>query len=250
MINLAFELGSELTGINVSGIRDMYFYSPIACVDYEKKVLRVEYQVDEKEKQLSIIDTQVGNANMTCVLADGNFDRQSMIVDVDELLGKCSHFMNGKECYQRFRESGFYYGPTYQSMKQLYYGEEISIAEIKVSDENDKKGYGMLLNPSLMDAAFQAVLGFNQREETVYVLYYIEKFEIKKKLGINCFSIATRSKQHMGTDKKYNIQIVDSRGEVCVEITGFSLRAYQNNTKKEIRNDIVLCKQIWEEKEM
>src|SRR6516165_185036 len=72
--------------------------------------------------------------------------------------------IDGQTCYDRFKELGFHYGPTFQAIEHVWLGDAGALSRIKVSvPVADLDGYH--LHPVILDACFQMLLALTLDSE-------------------------------------------------------------------------------------
>lgn len=246
IINIAFDSARKMLGKEIKEIKNVYFNVPLVS-ETNRSIIIESFRSDESEKTILIkeknSDVQNASFDVSVEYPENNS------IDIQHYIERCNEFMFGKRCYDRFNETGFAYGEMYRSMKNLYFGNDISISEIEVSDMNYTKGQKLLIHPSLLDAAFQAVLGFNINEKRVYVPYSVASIRMIKKPDKHCYAIAFPKNYASESDKKYDLIIVNRDGDVCIDIKGFLMKSFLKNNS-ESNNKLFICRQIWEEKEL
>ncbi|MGA2411029.1 MAG: type I polyketide synthase, partial [Candidatus Binataceae bacterium] len=70
---------------------------------------------------------------------------------------RCLEQISGEGYYQRLREGGMYYGPSFQSITQLWHCNGEILAELKAPDKLLRELNAGQFNPAILDACFQTL---------------------------------------------------------------------------------------------
>lgn len=195
------------------------FRSQIYSINQEKKIIH-------SEALLSVNDVSLKRDKI-------NLDKIK-----DSLNGMC----NKKQFYKLFSKLGVSFGPAHQVIEKLYYSDSIVLAHVLLPDFLKNNQELFVLHPSLMDAAFQSILGlelssFNDKKNNLPVLlpFSIERIFIFSSLPDQLMIHTAYSKGSGPRQKvlKYDIQLCDLNGNICVFIKEFSVRRLVQNSKKQ-----------------
>lgn len=153
-------------------------------------------------------------------------------LDIEKVKARCCDIKKSNWCYRIFKSMGLDYGNQFQVIQELYSnaGEALAYLTIPAAKDTDSAKY--VLHPSILDGAFQMVLGLTGEEalnsQKAYVPFFIEKIKILKPLENTCLAYATKKQKKGNTNTLcFSIQITDLDGNLLVIIDGYNLRVYQ-----------------------
>lgn len=154
-------------------------------------------------------------------------------LDLDAIRERCTVSLSASDCYQLFASKGFAYGPSFLSMQELIGNRGEALSRLELPDVVVDRHEEYVLHPSLLDGALQTVLGLSGQtgsaDDPVYLPFAIGEVEVVRSLTKVCFAYVTYAAQdHLSGNavRKYNISIVDERGNHLVRIFDFTTRAY------------------------
>jgi len=167
------------------------------------------------------------------IAACGAREPSSGRVDIGSLAsGTGSRF--GKDAvYERFAEAGMDYGPRMQPIEETFVGETEVLARLRLPRDWDR-GSSYDLHPSLLDGAFQAVAvsamdpGHAGTARRATVPLGLDSLTIHAPIPDECYvHVTPRSGDTFAEAQarkltKYSVRILDTRGNVVVDIDGFS----------------------------
>jgi acyl transferase domain-containing protein len=153
-------------------------------------------------------------------------------LDIAAIKQRCSPGTEGTLCYQRTREAGFQYGPSFCLIRLLYQNGDGSeaLSQLEPPFQLQQEFHEFELHPSVIDAALQTVMGLEQRGaapvKATYVPFAVEEVVINNPLTENSYAYAVPgSNRHPAArEKTFDIQLVDQKGEVSVTIRNLSIR--------------------------
>ncbi|MEH6633683.1 MAG: SDR family NAD(P)-dependent oxidoreductase [Halopseudomonas aestusnigri] len=153
-----------------------------------------------------------------------------------------SENLDGAECYRLFENMGIHYGATHQGIEALYLGEDEVLAHLKLSTDD-----GMVLSPGLMDSALQATLGVNaQGGKSAFVPYALEAMSIHAPCQDVTWAWVRLSKGPVVEDlRKYDIDLLDDNGLVCVRFEGLAFRSVADDTVAE-NTSALIWEEVWQ----
>ncbi|MGD2087049.1 MAG: SDR family NAD(P)-dependent oxidoreductase [Candidatus Aminicenantes bacterium] len=149
-------------------------------------------------------------------------------IDIDAVKKRCSHIMEGRECYQRFLEAGFSYGPAFQSIVELHSSDTEALAWLKLPGGVTDSLGEYVLHPSLLDGALQTVTGLMEGRgvdrSAPYIPFSVNEVEILKSLGETCYVYAVQcgDKTPGKGLKSFDIQLLNEAGEPGVRLLGYT----------------------------
>ena len=154
-------------------------------------------------------------------------------LDIPALKQRMQHGrLSTDQCYEAFATGGLSYGPFYRGLQDLLIGDEETLARISLP-EAARGVDGFVLHPSLMDAAFQSILGLevlSNDPSAPRLPFAIERLTVFAVCPPQAWAWTRRSASS-GTDDhvvKLDIDLCDADGNVAVRIEGFSTRALES----------------------
>ena len=148
-------------------------------------------------------------------------------IDIETIRSRCQTEWRGEICYQRYKGNGFDYGESFQTLTNLSFSTDESLSELALSDkvQNDAKSY--LLHPSLLDGAFQSILGLLEEEgNKSYLPYGIESVVIYDSIQDARYVHVKEKKDKNINDheREFKLVITDQVGKVLAVIENFIIR--------------------------
>ena len=139
-----------------------------------------------------------------------------------------SESIHGIECYKVFSSIGLDYGTSFQTIQRVDYSDTISLAELSLPPIQDATASDYVLNPYLLDGAFQSVLmlaGKKAEPGHAYLPFALNAIRLHRPLPNQVWAYAEIAEGSEGNELIYDILLCDAEGVVAVEVTGFRLRA-------------------------
>jgi len=154
-----------------------------------------------------------------------------------QVQARCSEQISGQDYYLRLRESGVDYGPSFQSITQLWRCDGEMLGEVKVPDESHREFDACQFHPALLDACFQtlgagvAAQATGNDEQGTYMPTHIDEIQVRGGQGLHLWSHAHL--QEPGADSvKGDVRLLDETGHVAVEIVGLRFDSIGRDTKR------------------
>jgi polyketide synthase PksN len=162
------------------------------------------------------------------------------MLDLEKLKGQMGcKTINGTDLYAIFTQIGFNYGQAFQGVKTIFIGEEELLAQLQLPPiiEGKSEYNDFLLHPSLMDSALQSSFGLiadlNHIPSKPFVPFALEHIRIISACTSEMFSWVRYSPDSKPNDKliKFDIDLCDQQGNICVQMQGFSFRVLEGEVK-------------------
>ena len=184
-----------------------------------------------------------------CDAADGSWDMHAHgfvrqlaeskenEIDLAQVRKHCPASLNREECYRRFADSGYHYGPTFQGMERLWLGEWEMLAEVHVPSALNQHFSDYRLHPAVLDACLQTILAvFSPGSERdmkgeIFVPVKINRIRFRAPPSTRMFA-HTRVTSFGPTELKVDMQVVDETGGSLVEVQGITLRQGGHRTQR------------------
>ncbi|MEJ2125518.1 MAG: SDR family NAD(P)-dependent oxidoreductase, partial [Alphaproteobacteria bacterium] len=158
-------------------------------------------------------------------------------LDLEGLQRRCHERMvRADEAYQAFHAVGLDYGPAYRGLESLAIGKDNAgrpevLARLTLPDCVAGTQGDYILHPAMMDAALQAVAGLTLEEEQggVYLPFAVETVRMWSASPAQGWAWARFSAGSSAgaATRKFDIDLCDADGFVCVRLTGFNVRALE-----------------------
>src|SRR5947209_2917038 len=139
--------------------------------------------------------------------------------------------------YAFYALKGLVYGPAFQGITTIHQGGDQALACLRLPSAIAQTSGEYLLHPSIMDSALQAatglVDGWTEISAQPLLPFALESLRIFAPCTPDMFAWARFSPGSQAGDKivKLDIDLCDERGNVCVQMHGFSSRASSDETK-------------------
>ncbi len=154
------------------------------------------------------------------LLADAEAPAQA---DIGALRQRCAaNHLEQAEFYRRFSDAGFAYGPAFQGVAEVWWGEAEALARLRMPEQVEAQAGQYLLHPSMLDAAVQgatAALGLLANGHSFAMPYAVEGLDILGPCSAAMWALCRRS-----APGKLDIELCDDTGKLCVRMTGLSVR--------------------------
>ncbi|MCB1034666.1 MAG: polyketide synthase dehydratase domain-containing protein, partial [Acidobacteria bacterium] len=144
-------------------------------------------------------------------------------------------------CYEFMRSGGIVHRETYQSIQELWHGEEESLSRLRFPKEL-LGGFGdLVLHPSMMDGATQTTLGLWKERGIPYVPFVMGEVHIIRPVPEDAWAYV-RLVGKAGDSRKYHITVTDASGLPSVHIHDFSMMPFVRHAP-----DVVYFEPRWQQ---
>lgn len=162
----------------------------------------------------------------------------SQKLDVGQFRQRMTHTnIMAQDIYPAFAKMGFDYGVTHQSLISLDIGKDELLANIRLPEQLGSNQLDYWLHPSLMDAALQAcnglIINFKQPGNSLFLPFAMENVHIVSPFASEMIAWV-RFSANSGAGNpviKFDIDLYDNRGNLCLSVNGFSVRILDGNTE-------------------
>ena len=121
--------------------------------------------------------------------------------------------------YKRLADNGFQYGTYFQCIKGIWASDEEILTKVALSGTWESEDSLYRLHPALMDAAFHGIAAFVTLTDRQYLTFSLKQVEPRSRLEATMWGVI--GQQRPG---RYDLRLVNSKGEVCVKCAGFEVR--------------------------
>ncbi len=186
---------------------------------------------DQYEKLSVSIQDSTGIDYCVAELKNVKHKNQLLKMSIDEIQQRVEHIE--EDCYSLFNKLGISYGEGFEVIHHFKYNQTEALSYMSIPKHLVNTNYNYLLHPSLIDGALQSALllqTLNANTSETYLPFSIEKLIFHKSIPEDCYVYVSIQKETKNY-KKHNIFILNTDGEVVVEIIGCMARLQRN--KKE-----------------
>ena len=218
----------------VCGLKNVIWSQPIVVESPKEITLyllpkgeRVEYEIYSKEGAEYSLQSQ-GE------VVYGEIPDRPAALDIKALQQSMEKEFSNSELYDKFREMGMHYGPSFQGLQYVRSDGKRALGYVMlpqgVSQEKDYSSY--LFHPSFLYSVLQTIVCFSFDQRETYLPFGIEE--------MNWFVTQFPEKAYVlvevdprGTKEMpcYRLQLVDERGNLILQIKGFRIRALELKRK-------------------
>ncbi|MBU9213786.1 amino acid adenylation domain-containing protein [Burkholderia gladioli] len=164
------------------------------------------------------------NSQGTIRVVPGAFEAVAAI-DLAALLARCPREIPAQRFYHFLDSGGGQYGPSFRSVTALHLGEREVLARLALPASAGAPE-AFVLHPSMMDAAFQIAdsLVLQPRANGGCLPFFVKSLEMRRRPGREAW-VHVRLAGGDGRVARYDIDLIDPDGTVCVSMREFSARA-------------------------
>lgn len=151
-------------------------------------------------------------------------------VPIQGLKEQCASPQDGAAWYDKFRQYGFNYGPSFQTIQEIYTNDSFALSKLKIADHL-KSGFShFILHPSMIDGALQTVAGLagGLGSATPHLPFALDEVVIIHPIRRICYAyaeFADPGEQSHAGGRKFNIQLLNENGDVLVRFRNLFVRA-------------------------
>ena len=145
---------------------------------------------------------------------------------------KWERVLSPEECYDAFKTKGIEYGPGHRGIEALYVGEGEALARLKMPDVVLGNAVEYKLHPSMLDSAFQSVAGLMSGAGGGILPFALDEMEILRSCESRMWAVLRRREERKVS--KFDIEMCDEGGAVCVRVKGLTFRMMEAGAKGEV----------------
>jgi acyl transferase domain-containing protein/NAD(P)-dependent dehydrogenase (short-subunit alcohol dehydrogenase family)/acyl carrier protein/SAM-dependent methyltransferase/aryl carrier-like protein len=142
-------------------------------------------------------------------------------VALEEVRARCTQHLEGREAYQRFESLGLGYGEGFRTVRELWSNGEEVLARLEASPTQREAWGRWGLPPGMLDGALQSILGVGKWEGFA-VPFAVEDVVVRRAVPAEAYAYV----KQVGP-LRYEVAVLDGRGEVCVELKEVALRVWK-----------------------
>ncbi|MGE7955635.1 amino acid adenylation domain-containing protein [Pseudomonas sp. NPDC089530] len=240
-LEMACTAGYLAAGQRVSRLRNIVWLQPF-LVDREPATLELRLKQKNGKTRFEIHGLSNARQQLCAqgeLVIDATLPEVPALPDLAGLLAEARVLDERAGCYARFAAQGFAYGPTFRGIKTLSRSGQYLIAEIQRQAGGSRgeppvpaglgEHYalldGFVLNPALLDSAFQPCIRFCEQEDpsSTYIPYALEQISVFKALPERFYSVA-QLREIDAESAQCSVHILSESGELLVHIHNLTLR--------------------------
>jgi len=144
---------------------------------------------------------------------------------------RCNKTVSTASYFQNFEDLGFYFGPTYKWIEEIWTGDGEALCKMKADDMLSENS-GFQLHPGLIDSTFQVVLACLpldsgiDLQNVVYIPVYVEQFKFFKPVSGHLWSYARLSAGYDPDSELILSDLImfDENGDIVGQLNGLRLK--------------------------
>jgi len=183
----------------------------------------IDYEISSQDMDQEVVHCQ-GRAFLSAESAT------PVGLDLDELAGQMGEGqVEPGVAYAAFARMGLVYGPSFQGIAVIQRGSGQLLAHLRLPRAVQETSEDYVLHPSMMDGAVQAavgLIGWSERSNEPRLPFALESLRVFAPCTREMAAWARYSPGSQPDDYvvKLDIDLCDERGNVCVQLHGFSSR--------------------------
>jgi acyl transferase domain-containing protein len=151
-------------------------------------------------------------------------------VPIEALKAQCAKREDGTAYYNKFRQYGINYGPSFQPIQEIYIHDSFALSKLKIADPLKSDFNQFILHPSMIDGALQTVAGLVEGlgSATPHLPFALDEVDILHPMRQVCYAYAefagSREQNYTGV-RKFNIRLLNESGDVLINFKNLFARA-------------------------
>lgn len=243
-----------IKGDNGSGVslRNIVWTRPIVVKNQPQKVHIGLFPQENGEIEFEIYSEREDGGGNNTVHCRGYAVLQpagnTPLLDMDTVKGQCSrNTVMADRCYEVFRTCGLNYGPSHQGIDRVFQGDGQVLAKLLLPTDTEIENEQFILHPGLMDSALQATVIMEGIFDKPALPFTLDEIGIFGRCTDSMWAWVRCSETDEKGKKiqKYDIDLCDDQGSVCVRMKGLLKRIPEVGTKtghtKDINGTLLAC---------
>jgi acyl transferase domain-containing protein len=234
-LEMACIAGNVVNEQRVRKITDVVWMQPVSFrtgAQALRTVLRhvgdtVQYEIssfDDERETIVHAEGRLVFGNGRTDPADGD-DR----IQLEAVKAQCTRAEDGPVCYGKFREHGLQYGPSFQTIEELYVNGSSALSKLKLADHLKRDFGEFILHPSMIDGALQTIAGVvgSMSPSTPYLPFALDEMEIIRPVPATCYAYAEctdAQPQNLTGVMKFDIRLLNESGDVLIKFRNLYVR--------------------------
>jgi acyl transferase domain-containing protein len=235
-LEIACISGSIAGEQSIARIRDIVWIQPLSF-EHGPQSLRtyLKYIGDSAEFAIASLDEEhdrVVHSEGRLYFKDSERNRAHIeeTVALEKLKGLATSVQGRKAFYEKFAKNGIRYGDSFQSVQEIHVGKSWVLSHLTVAHSLLEDFGHYILHPSIIDGALQTVAGFfsGADAEIPHLPFALDEVDIVRAIHHDCYAYVELSDSEGPTRtdvKKFNIRLLNERGDVLVKLKNLYVRA-------------------------
>ena len=134
--------------------------------------------------------------------------------------------LSAEDCYALFANAGLDYGASFRGIQTLHIGADQVLAKLRLDI-----GHAFALHPGLLDSALQACVGLTAAsgQPEAELPFSMDRVDIFAPCAADMWARARLASDTAGV-KKFDIDLCDTQGRICLRIRGFATRKLKSES--------------------
>jgi amino acid adenylation domain-containing protein len=225
-LEMALEAGKAISKSERIKLTDVILLQPLIVPDDGQQLTMQTVLFPEKRDVWTFeIFSQAFNENQWKLHTSGKLSvtsPETPDINLASLQAQCIEEVSVKELYQRFKNQGIHYGPSFRIVEQIWRSKDISLGKISVSNSET---FTYQLNPLVLDACFQVLettipVDYKQKDFSPWLPFAVKEMHFYPSLtdhALWCYAEKVE-------DATWNIRLFSDTGRVITNIIGFKMR--------------------------
>jgi acyl transferase domain-containing protein len=240
-LEMARAAGDLSNNVSVTKIKDIILAKPITIND-TSKIIDINLLPEEEFVEYEVSETL--DNGIEIIYSSGKLiydelnsnDINMKSIDIKQVIEQCNLVISGEDCYEKYDEFGISYGNSFKVIKELYIGEDQSLASFKIPKAVKNNVNEFIMHPSIIDGMLQSVIGIGYNDESKEKLYL--PFSIGEIIIINpiidkCYGYAVKNESVLlnNSTKSFDIFLIDDTGNMLLKISDFIVKVFDNTNE-------------------
>ncbi|PWK11298.1 type I polyketide synthase [Tumebacillus permanentifrigoris] len=173
-------------------------------------------------------------------------------IDLGAWRDQCSQMISKTDAYAHFQSLGLEYGPLFQGMEQLWKGQGVALAELRMPEPLEGEAGDYVFHPAMLDIALQmmaAVLPFDgEGRSALFMPVAITRAVLRMAPTARMWAFA-RLDEHTDSRVRGSITVVDEQGNVVLELTDCIAQSLQTDTSTTMMRPTRYAEFVWTPRE-
>ncbi|MBL0385639.1 acyltransferase domain-containing protein [Tumebacillus sp. ITR2] len=143
---------------------------------------------------------------------------------------QCVHAISKQQAYAHFQSLGLECGPSFQGMEQLWQGQGVAFAELRMPQLVEAEAADYVFHPAMLDIALQmmaAVMPYDGGDRSaLFMPVAISQVVLRQAPTPRMWAFA-RLDEHTDSAVRASITVVDEQGHVVLEVTDLLAQSFQ-----------------------
>jgi len=232
-IEMMVAAARQVLGDGALAVQDLAFTTPFVFAGSEPRIARVEIETRQGALACRVVswpESDASGAERPVEHSRARLVPRTEPAPPPRRLPEAGSALSPEEIYRRAEEMGLGYGAIFRSIRELRTGAGLAVARL----DGPSAGPGYLLEPGLLDGAFQALgtlLAVDAEASHgdpsgLYVPFALGELVIHGPVRGPVHAVAVRSGERgeHGSGGRGDIALLDLDGRVLVEVTALSVR--------------------------